>query len=74
MGLLESEIGLEPYPIPEGLEGKCAVVGKGRNLQVRGGMEIRCSASRVQPVIVSYFPLCTLVHFLLTYGCLEPSR
>ncbi|CAM9670947.1 unnamed protein product, partial [Ectocarpus sp. 8 AP-2014] len=33
MGLLESEIGLEPYPIPEGLEGNCAVVGKGRNLQ-----------------------------------------
>lgn len=61
MGLLESEIGLEPYPIPEGLEGNCAVVGKGRNLQVRGDMEIRCTASLVQPVVVSACPLCTLV-------------
>ncbi|CAB1107425.1 unnamed protein product [Ectocarpus sp. CCAP 1310/34] len=33
MELLESEIGLEPYPIPQGLGGNCAVVGKGRNLQ-----------------------------------------
>ncbi|CAM9360983.1 unnamed protein product [Ectocarpus sp. 12 AP-2014] len=33
MELLESEIGLKPYPIPEGLEGNCAVVGKGRNSQ-----------------------------------------
>lgn len=36
MGLLESELELEAYPIPEGLAGKkSAVVGKGRNQQVR---------------------------------------
>lgn len=34
MGLLESELKLEPYPIPEGLEGNSAVVGKGRSQQV----------------------------------------
>lgn len=75
MGLLESEIGLEPYPIPEGLEGNCAVVGKGRNLQVRGGIEIRCS----KPCAACY-RLCFPVvhsgdwkHFLLTYKCLEPG-
>lgn len=35
MELLRSELKLEPYPIPEGLEGNCAVVGKGRNQQVK---------------------------------------
>lgn len=34
MGLLKSELELEPYPIPEGLEGNSAVVGKGRSQQV----------------------------------------
>ena len=34
MRLLESELELEPYPIPAGLEGNSAVVGKGRNQQV----------------------------------------
>lgn len=34
MQLLESELKLEPYPIPAGLEGNSAVVGKGRNQQV----------------------------------------
>ena len=34
MSLLESELELEPYPIPEGLGGNSAVVGKGRSKQV----------------------------------------
>jgi len=34
MQLLQSELQLEPYPIPAGLEGNSAVVGKGRNQQV----------------------------------------
>ncbi len=34
MQLLENELLLEPYPIPAGLEGNSAVVGKGRNQQV----------------------------------------
>eukprot|EP00903_Cladosiphon_okamuranus_P008160 g7859.t1 len=33
MRLLESELELEPYQIPAGLEGNSAVVGKGRNQQ-----------------------------------------
>lgn len=35
MELLESELELDAYPIPEGLGKKSAVVGKGRNQQVR---------------------------------------
>lgn len=34
MRLLESELSLEPYPIPDGLEGNSAVVGKGVRQQV----------------------------------------
>ena len=35
MELLEVELELEAYPIPEGLAGKSATVGTGRNQQVR---------------------------------------
>lgn len=35
MHLLESELSLEPYPIPDGLEGNTAVVGKGLRQQVK---------------------------------------
>lgn len=35
MRALEGEMELQPYPIPEGLEGNAAVVGKGRSEQVR---------------------------------------
>lgn len=35
MELIESKLELDAYPIPEGLGKKSAVVGKGRNQQVR---------------------------------------
>lgn len=51
MRLLESELKLEPYPIPAGLEGNSAVVGKGRNQQVRCRRKLQTVDLR-QPVRV----------------------
>lgn len=56
MRLLESELKLEPYPIPTGLEGNSAVVGKGRSQQVHRRSDKRMECLEVAPFVMCQQP------------------